>query len=64
LLFLIFPFETETDEEDISNDAVPDYEPSPAASLDTSTGHEKMMGVTVAPVRDDEKSQASHLTIV
>jgi NCS1 family nucleobase:cation symporter-1 len=66
LLFLIFPFETETDEEDIAKDATLNHEASQAPSFDTgtSTGHEKMMDVTVSPVRDDAKSQVSHYSVV
>jgi hypothetical protein len=68
VIFLVFPFQTETDEEDKARDIIEalDCEGSPAPSIETRTSirHEKMTDEIIVPVGEDEKSQIPHLSLV
>lgn len=68
-MFLVFPFQTETDEENKARDIIEalDYDSSPAGSVEPSTrfGHEKMTETKVVPIIEDDKSQIiSQLSVV
>ncbi|KAF8231685.1 NCS1 nucleoside transporter [Tricholoma matsutake] len=61
LIFLVFPFQTETDEEDKAGDIIEalDYKDGPATT--SGTGDRK---ITVVPIGEDEKSQISDSSMV